>query len=207
MRTGRTVKTDAFASAGVGRTEAQTGRRSARGVRRRVAISLGREAVVILVFTLVALIVASHVWGYHRGRTSREKPGKHVGAARRGTRSRVSSSEAPAQSGQAEAARTLHLPAPSEVALPCYTLRIISAIPLASARRLRDDLRAMGYDAFIYRTRSQGGYTVNVGRFATDRTAEARALKDKFNRMVYRNDRQFESCYFVKIESAGRIEP
>jgi len=188
---------------------------SAKGRRIRLSgrgMTFSHEAIAIFVLALVVVIVASHVWGYYRGRASHERPGVHEVAI---ARSESVSTAMPAATEARETSRrteqgrttTLSIPAPTEVQTPFYTLRIISQIPLKNARRIRDDLRAKGYDAFVYQPRSQSGYTVNVARFPSIRSAKARALKDEFNRMVYRRERLFESCYLIQIDNPRRIVP
>ena len=173
--------------------------------RGRLTLALSREALVILMFAIVVVLVASHVWGYRRGLARTDVAGGQV-AVGTGTRLADDSADRRIASRRPEPTdveiRTLSLDATArrQLELPFYTLRIISGIQLESARRIREELLAKGYDAFIYQDRRYSGFTVNVGRYTTNSAPELGQLKLRFL-AVYRD------CYAMPLDARGKIIP
>lgn len=173
--------------------------------RGRLTLALSREVSVILMFAIVVVLVASHVWGYRRGLAKRDVAGGQV-AVGTGTRPadgsadrRIASARSAPTDDQARAL-SLDVAARRDLELPFHTLRIISGIKLESAKRIRAELLAKGYDAFIYQDPRYSGYTVNVGRYTTNSAPELGQLKLRFM-TVYRD------CYATPLDARGRIIP
>lgn len=162
-----------------------------------IQMNLSLEALVISVFVLLCVVVASYVLGYRRGRTSSSELVAH----------RPASSAQPATSRPAPAnnvapgpdARSLSLRAAPGRKVPFHTVRIIAGIRLDRAREIRDDLRQKGYDAFV--TKSRNTYAVNIGEFAGLRDPAAAALRDKFANLQYNGGKWFGSSYIVQIQN------
>ncbi len=90
--------------------------------------------------------------------------------------------------------------------VPFYTLRVISKIPLQSAKRLRRDLETMGFrPAFVYETGSPGTYTVCVGSFETRARAKESGFKEQLDHREYQGDKPFSDCFYFKITEQRRI--
>ena len=145
----------------------------------RVVLTFSHEALLLLVFVGVVLMIVSHVWGYKRG-VARNRVLARTGA----------------QQAVVGEPRALTLDAPAKAEPPFFSVRVISGISQQSAMNIRADLMARGYDAFIYKERS--GLTVNVGRFESNRELSASGLKLKLAP-------DYPDCYAVKISDADRI--
>jgi len=86
---------------------------------------------------------------------------------------------------------------------PIYTVRIINAIRLEAARKIREDLREKGYDAFV--TRSGNAFAVNIGRYAQRTHPDAIATRDRFVKMKYNGQRCFSTAYTLLIKNRRSI--
>jgi len=179
--------------AGIG---SRSGDRSAR--RRVLTLSYGTLALCVTV--AMALTIMAYAVGYSRGK-ARRGAGAPVGGPAPVNSERPVGSIPPVASGGVE--ENAAPPAPGE---PFYTVRVMSAVPLANAMRLRDDLRAMGYrDVFVYDGRGSTGYTVNIGRFSALQERAALDLKETVRKQAYKGKRLFEDCYLTRISALGRI--
>jgi hypothetical protein len=136
-------------------------------------LTLGREALVLLIPALVILMVVSHVWGYKRG----FEKGSEAAETGASAPPRVPDRADDARTN-ADARRDIETAGgPKEP--PFWTVRIISGISMQSARSIRAELLAKGYDAFIYNEPRFHGYTVNVGRFESDQAPPLLALRQR----------------------------
>ena len=163
----------------------------------RLALTFSREALVIYIFALIVVLVASHVWGYKRGRNSYSAAGDV--AVRLGEADRT----APAG---VTGSRQLSIPAGGQLQTPFHSLQIISGIRLERAKELVVYLNRQGYpDAFVYKLPTFNGYCVCVGRFSNWNSPQAKALKSRFVVMSFEGHYPFHDCFFTKIEDARRI--
>ena len=165
-------------------------RRDAPASRDRIALSVSREAAVVSAVVAAFALVASFVLGwYARGPSSRVTaggPGVGTAASSSRTASAPSTGNRTALSvtGQRQSAY--------------YTLRLMSGINLQRAQEVVSDLRAMSYhDAFVLREGNT--FSVNAGHYDSDRSAEAKAFKEKMNTLVYKNRRWFTACVWHKV--------
>jgi len=169
----------------------------------RVALTFSREALVVIIVVGATLLIVSHVWGYKRGLA---QPGV-------GTRRLVQEvqPESPAErdvagvaqsdtSGRANDSVVLNISADRAIEPPFHTLRIYSGISLESARKIKADLLAKGYDAFVYKEPRYHGYTVNVGRFSSRRELQDSHLQLKLA-VVY------EDCFMIEVDNKEQIIP
>ena len=170
-----------------------------RSARPRV-LTLSYGTVIVCVTLAIALAIMAYAVGYSRGK-ARRGAGAPFGAPSTVNSERPADSSPPATSIRVE-----ENPAPPAPGEPFYTVRVMSAVPLANAMRLRDDLRAMGYrDVFVYDARGPTGYTVNIGRFSALQERAAVDLKEKVRKQDYKGKRLFEDCYLTRISALGRI--
>lgn len=158
-------------------------------------IVLRLETATIVALIGVVLIVVAFVVGRRSGRSA----ARIEDDAPAGNSATRDDARVPASNGS-----TASAPAPAANE-PFWTLRVQSMLPPEHAIQLRNDLRAMGHDAFVYDAGGRASYTVNVGRFSSERSAEAERLKDEFKTKKHRGTPLFKSCYFTKISNHGRI--
>jgi len=157
----------------------------------RVAISLSREVLAILMFAVVVLVIASHVWGYSRGRRQQIlAQDQAVGGA--------SGESATGSAGNSSRPLQLNVSTPSMLEPPFYAVRVISGISRSSARRLAAELTQRGHDAFIYDEPNQNGFTVNVGRFRSSQELRRSGLLSQLAAT-------YTGCYPVRISDKRRI--
>ena len=171
----------------------------------------GLEEVVVSGLVVAVMLVASHVWGYYRGRAStQQRAGVAAGprtadATRRGGTSGSHEGGTP-DSGSPVSQERLTVPTGNERA-PFVTLQVIGGIPLERARQVAADLTKEGYRAvFVYQPRNSRGFTVNVGRFSSQRDSALTRLKDEFAAKSYRGERAFQDCLKMKISDPRRIK-
>ena len=160
----------------------------------RIVLAMKYETAVLVAFAVVAVLVASHVFVYYRGKSNRKAiaPERNVVDT---TEDRI-----PTPTKSDSTVSTTRMQA------PFWSLRVMTA-PLSNVRRVRDDLSARGHDAFICRPSGGQDYTVHVGRFATKAEAEMSNLQQTFKAMQYYGQKPFTSCYYVQITDEGRIIP
>lgn len=146
----------------------------------RVRLDVSYEAVIIFVFVLVGVIMASHIWGYRLGRARRDEVVARPAAVRTPavTTPRAKRSD-------------------SALTPPFWTVRIIDGIRLERAREIRSELRQKGYDAFV--TRSGNAFAVNLGRYPKRNDSRAAAMKEKFVKMKYQGGTWFRTAYVRQI--------
>ena len=163
----------------------------------RLALTFSREALVIYIFALVVLLIASHVWGYKRGRDSYSGSG--------GVAVRLGAAEGTGPGG-VPITRQLNIPAGGQLQPPFHSLQIISGIRLERAKELVVYLKGQGCpDAFVHKLPRFKGYSVCVGRFSNWNSPQAKALKNTFIAMSFEGQHPFHDCFFTKIEDARRI--
>ena len=173
----------------------------------RIVLAVKYETAVLIGFVVVAVLVASHVLAYYRGKSRREQiEGRPAAASSIGEMSEYPATTSSGESRTPDTATPRHAPTAAAVQAPFRSLQVMTA-PLSNVRRVRDDLVAMGYDAFICRPAGGQDYTIHVGRFATLSEAKASGLQETFKAMQYHGQRPFTSCYYVQIRDGGRIVP
>lgn len=174
--------------------------------------ALSLEGIVLSVFAVVVLLVASHVWGYYRGRASVREPEVATGArgpARvpRRTARRTSAADRAAKSNKPASQQPLAVPKTGGDQERFVTLQIMGGISLDGARRVVADLKREGrQDVFIYQPRRSRGYTVNVGRFSSTRDPRLAELKYEFAAKLYGGREAFKDCLEFTISDPGRIK-
>ena len=184
-------------------------RSGSESVRRRgyLTLTVSHEAVVIIAFVLIGIIVASHVWGYRRGKArdpvARSRP-TSVRTVTDGER--VAQPAAPGDAVRpAEPPRTLTIRTTTAMEPPFWTVRIIGGIARVRAREVRDHLRENGYDAFVIQPKREHGYAVGVGCFPRRTDAAAIAMKSRFVNMKFRGETWFTQAYLTEITNKRSI--
>jgi len=169
----------------------------------RVALTFSREALIVMIVIGAALLIISHVWGYRRGLT---QPGVGTRRLAQDIQSETLAGRDTAEVSQSDASgigndsMVLNIGTSRALEPPFHTVRIISGIPLDSARKIKADFLAQGYDAFIYDQPQHHGYTVNVGRYASRRDLQKSNLLLKIAQSA-----EYKKCYPIEIDDTERI--
>jgi cell division septation protein DedD len=142
---------------------------------------------VVLAVVLAGMLVGAFVWGHSIGVS------KQVAAVD------VPDAAAP------QKAMVMSVAQPEAMKPPYFTLRVMGAGAVMNPQRaqeMADFLRSRNFEAFVLG--KGASCTVNVGRFARDDTADAKALKEQIDSLVYRNGHWFTSCSWHKVTAQER---
>jgi hypothetical protein len=81
---------------------------------------------------------------------------------------------------------------------PFYSLCIVSGMTAKDAEKIRADMTAKQYNAFV--RQYNGVYAVYVGNFKSDKDAALLKLQEQFRIMTYQGRQPFKSCGVVKFQ-------